>query len=92
MFPSQGMLRKPERISLKIWLMCYCFLRIREEELLFCLRRLPELKIWPGCLWAALSDDPTASSLSLPRKFLLLSFLSHTDPLTWGVAFIPTLL
>ena len=41
--------------------------RIREEELLYCLRKLPELRLWPGCLWAALSDNPTASSVSLPR-------------------------
>jgi len=42
------------------------FERIREEELLYCLRELPELRLWPGCLWAALSENPTASSASLP--------------------------
>ncbi|KAF8311099.1 hypothetical protein DL93DRAFT_1519713 [Clavulina sp. PMI_390] len=42
------------------------FPRIREEELLYCLQKLADLRTWSGCLWAALSDDPTAASRSLP--------------------------
>ncbi|KAJ3930574.1 MAG: hypothetical protein NXY57DRAFT_300956 [Lentinula lateritia] len=33
--------------------------RAREDELLYVLRKLRELRLWPGSLWAALSDDPT---------------------------------
>jgi hypothetical protein len=33
--------------------------RAREEELLYILVKLLQLRLWPGSLWAALSDDPT---------------------------------
>ncbi|KAK2460493.1 hypothetical protein APHAL10511_007499 [Amanita phalloides] len=35
------------------------FPRVREEELLYVLRKLCALRLWPGTLWAALSDNPT---------------------------------
>jgi len=35
------------------------FPRAREEELLYVLLKLLELRLWPGSLWAALSDNPT---------------------------------
>jgi len=31
------------------------FPRVREEELLYVLHKLRELRLWPGSLWAALS-------------------------------------
>ncbi|KAJ4490805.1 hypothetical protein J3R30DRAFT_3752338 [Lentinula aciculospora] len=40
--------------------------RSREDELLYVLRKLRELRLWPGSLWAALSDDPTKYSLEQP--------------------------
>ncbi|TFY71218.1 hypothetical protein EVG20_g1792 [Dentipellis fragilis] len=39
------------------------FPRVREEELVYILHKLQELKLWPGSLWAALSDDPSKYSL-----------------------------
>lgn len=33
------------------------------------LRKLLELRLWPGTLWAALSDAPSGNSASLPRVF-----------------------
>lgn len=41
-------------------------LRVREDELLYVLRKLLELRVWPGTLWAALSDAPSANSASVP--------------------------
>ncbi|CAL1702898.1 unnamed protein product [Somion occarium] len=42
------------------------FPRIREEELLYVLRKLLELRLWPGILWAALSDSPTNYCIEQP--------------------------
>ncbi|KIL71464.1 hypothetical protein M378DRAFT_65148 [Amanita muscaria Koide BX008] len=42
------------------------FPRVREEELLYVLRKLSELRLWPGSLWAALSDDPTKYAAGPP--------------------------
>lgn len=42
------------------------FLRVREDELLYVLRKLLDLRLWPGTLWAAFSDAPSANSASLP--------------------------
>lgn len=41
-------------------------LRVREDELLYVLRKLLDLRLWPGTLWAALSDAPSANSASPP--------------------------
>ncbi|KAH9933694.1 hypothetical protein B0H21DRAFT_699431 [Amylocystis lapponica] len=35
------------------------FPRVREEELLYVLQKLLNLQLWPGTLWAALSDSPS---------------------------------
>ncbi|KAF7290808.1 Protein MON2 [Mycena indigotica] len=35
------------------------FSRARDDELIYVLRKLLELQLWPGSLWAALSPDPT---------------------------------
>ncbi|KAF8267460.1 hypothetical protein EI94DRAFT_1730637 [Lactarius quietus] len=35
------------------------FPRVREEELLYVLHKLQELRVWPGSLWAALSKTPS---------------------------------
>ncbi|KAF9530793.1 hypothetical protein CPB83DRAFT_850328 [Crepidotus variabilis] len=35
------------------------FTRAREEEVIYVLRKLLNLVLWPGSLWAAMSDDPT---------------------------------
>ncbi|OJT09170.1 Protein MON2 -like protein [Trametes pubescens] len=43
------------------------FPRAREEELLYALRKLLALKLWPGTLWAALSDSPSAYCVEQPN-------------------------
>ncbi|GLB42717.1 putative C-terminal region of Mon2 protein [Lyophyllum shimeji] len=42
------------------------FPRAREHELLYVLRKLLELKLWPGSLWAALSETPTQYAVEQP--------------------------
>ncbi|KAF8345051.1 hypothetical protein F5887DRAFT_1282803 [Amanita rubescens] len=42
------------------------FPRAVEEELLYVLRKLLELQLWPGTLWAALSYNPTQNSIQQP--------------------------
>ncbi|KAF8057511.1 hypothetical protein FPV67DRAFT_1527758 [Lyophyllum atratum] len=42
------------------------FPRAREHELLYVLQKLLELKLWPGSLWAGLSDDPTQYAVDQP--------------------------
>ncbi|KAG8918160.1 hypothetical protein FRC02_002577 [Tulasnella sp. 418] len=42
------------------------FPRIQEEELLYILKRLVALDLWPGSLWAAYSNDPSRYSIDLP--------------------------
>ncbi|KAH8111570.1 hypothetical protein DFH11DRAFT_1791651 [Phellopilus nigrolimitatus] len=37
----------------------YPFPRAREEELVYVLKKLLSLRLWPGCLWAALSQSPS---------------------------------
>lgn len=46
------------------------FPRAREDELLYVLRKLLELRLWSGSLWAALSEQPTAFAVEQPRKQL----------------------
>ncbi|KAF9010067.1 hypothetical protein BDQ17DRAFT_1273776 [Cyathus striatus] len=38
----------------------------REEELLYILRKALALRLWPGSLWAALSDDPSKYCITQP--------------------------
>jgi len=33
--------------------------RVRENELLYVLKKLKSMRVWPGTLWAALSNDPS---------------------------------
>ncbi|KAJ7641694.1 hypothetical protein FB45DRAFT_900796 [Roridomyces roridus] len=42
------------------------FPRAREDELLYVLRKLLELRLWPGSLWAALSEQPTEYAIEQP--------------------------
>jgi len=42
------------------------FPRAREDELLYVLRKLHELRLWPGSLWAAFSDKPTEFCVEQP--------------------------
>ncbi|KAI0933226.1 hypothetical protein AcV7_004756 [Taiwanofungus camphoratus] len=42
------------------------FPRIREEELLYVLRKLLTLSLWPGTLWAALSESPSKYGVDQP--------------------------
>ncbi|KAH6905130.1 hypothetical protein BKA70DRAFT_1293490 [Coprinopsis sp. MPI-PUGE-AT-0042] len=37
------------------------FPRAREEELIYILRKLLSIRLWPGSMWAALSDSPSAN-------------------------------
>jgi hypothetical protein len=59
--------------------------RAREEEILYVLRRMLSLRIWPGCLWAAYSPEPSKYSKGVPRGFL--HNLSHScSHLTFAIA------
>ena len=40
--------------------------RYREEELLYILRKLLNLQLWPGTLWAALSSSPSQYAVQQP--------------------------
>ncbi|KAG6906753.1 hypothetical protein DXG01_012283, partial [Tephrocybe rancida] len=42
------------------------FPRAREQELLYVLRKLLELKLWPGSLWAGISDNPSQHAVNQP--------------------------
>ncbi|KAG7085465.1 hypothetical protein E1B28_003026 [Marasmius oreades] len=42
------------------------FPRAREDELIYVLRKLLELRLWPGSHWAAVSDDPSGNCLDQP--------------------------
>ncbi|KAF8550522.1 hypothetical protein OG21DRAFT_397414 [Imleria badia] len=42
------------------------FPRVREDELLYVLHKLLDLRLWTGTLWAAFSDAPSANSTSPP--------------------------
>lgn len=46
------------------------FPRAREEELLYILRKLLDLSLWPASLWAAFAEDPTRCCTETPRTFL----------------------
>ncbi|KAF9236570.1 hypothetical protein BU15DRAFT_76892 [Melanogaster broomeanus] len=41
--------------------------KVREDELLYVLRKLLDLRLWPGTLWAALSDSPSRYCSSQPE-------------------------
>ena len=43
--------------------------RAREDELIYVLRKLLGLRLWPGSLWASLSDNPTEHCISQPGNF-----------------------
>ncbi|KAJ7842842.1 hypothetical protein B0H14DRAFT_3868774 [Mycena olivaceomarginata] len=42
------------------------FPRAREDELLYVLRKLLELRLWPGSLWAAMSEEPSSFAVEQP--------------------------
>jgi len=42
------------------------FPRVREEELLYILHKLRGLRLWPGSLWAALSETPSKYAKEQP--------------------------
>ncbi|PCH34907.1 hypothetical protein WOLCODRAFT_27538 [Wolfiporia cocos MD-104 SS10] len=42
------------------------FPRVREEELLYVLQKLLQLRLWPGTLWAALSESPSKYCMEQP--------------------------
>jgi hypothetical protein len=50
--------------------------RAREDELLYVLRKLLELRLWAGSMWAALSDDPTKSCVEQPGEHFQQPILS----------------
>jgi hypothetical protein len=43
--------------------------RVREEELIYVLHKLRELRLWPGSLWAALSESPSKYATEQPGTF-----------------------
>lgn len=44
----------------------HCASRARDDELLYVLQKLLNKRVWPGSLWAALSDDPTKYAVEQP--------------------------
>ena len=54
--------------------------RSREEELLYVLRKLLNLHLWPGTLWAALSSSPSQYAVHQPRMYSLPHLYSHSHP------------
>lgn len=54
------------------------------------MRKLLELRLWPGSLWAALSDDPSKNSFEQPRKFQTNLFI--VPQMTFGRTAIDTTL
>ncbi|KAF4587994.1 hypothetical protein EYR38_009955 [Pleurotus pulmonarius] len=46
------------------------FPRAREEELLYILRKLLDLSLWPSSLWAAFAEDPTRCATETPHTTL----------------------
>lgn len=52
-------------------------IRAREDELLYVLRKLLELRLWPGTLWAALSESPSTHCLQQPGAFPVLMTLTQ---------------
>ncbi|KAF7340848.1 Protein MON2 [Mycena sanguinolenta] len=42
------------------------FPRAREDELLYVLRKLLELRLWPGSFWAAMSEEPSSFAVEQP--------------------------
>jgi hypothetical protein len=49
------------------------FPRAREDELLYVLRKVLDLRLWSGNLWAALSESPSKFSISQPAVDVTLS-------------------
>lgn len=47
----------------------YYYSRYTEEELLYTLRKLLEIRLWPGTLWAAFQEQPSLVAVEQPRKF-----------------------
>jgi len=80
------------------------FPRAREDELLYVLHKLLELRLWPGSMWAALSENPTKSCVEQPAidttltpseliadaiKRSLVAHLFHFYPVLCDIASIP---
>ncbi|KAG1868360.1 hypothetical protein DFJ58DRAFT_698074 [Suillus subalutaceus] len=53
------------------------FPRAREDELLYVLRKVLDLQLWSGTLWAALSESPSKFSDSQPAVDVTLSPSAH---------------
>ena len=51
--------------------------RAREDELLYILRKLLELRLWPGTLWAAMSDAPSTHCVQQPGESSCSRGLTH---------------
>jgi hypothetical protein len=51
--------------------------RAREDELLYILRKLSQLRLWPGTLWASESDAPTKYCVKQPREYYMSNMLDH---------------
>jgi hypothetical protein len=57
------------------------FPRVVEEELLYVLRKLLELRLWPGTLWAALSNNPTQNAIQQPTVAAVMASADATPSL-----------
>ncbi|KAL0563857.1 Endocytosis and vacuole integrity protein [Marasmius crinis-equi] len=64
------------------------FPRVREDELIYVLQKLLEVRLWRGSRWVAVSEDPTARSvdqppfdptLSTPKQLITDSVLKHSS-------------
>ncbi|KAF8879578.1 guanine nucleotide exchange factor in Golgi transport N-terminal-domain-containing protein [Infundibulicybe gibba] len=71
------------------------FPRIREDELIYVLRKLLELKLWPGSLWAAMSNQPSKYCVDQPKlisdavKRSSVAHLFHFYPVLCEIASMP---
>ena len=66
--PFEEIFRSPGKIisTYVLATLIYVIVRAREHELLYVLRKLLELKLWPGSLWSAVSDDPSKYCIEQP--------------------------
>lgn len=70
--------------------------RVREEEVLYVLRRLLSHELWPGSLWAAFSDSPSRYAMDQPRMSPIsccsTAKLTHLSLLAVDTTLAPSLL
>lgn len=76
-YPSQGAPVPHNSMYTKITDLVFDY-RAREDELLYVLRKILELRLWPGTLWAALSDAPSSHCVEQPGECSMIPIAVHT--------------